>query len=95
MLRPDVVLFGEFLSDKSLDQMSRLQDAGIDLVISIGTSSLFPYITGPVELAHEFGISCVEINPEKTTVSRLCDYRLRESCTVALEEIERRVRKEL
>ena len=91
MLRPDVVLFGEFLSDKSLDQMSQLQSAGIDLVVSIGTSSLFPYITGPVELAHEFGIPCAEINPEETTVSRLCDYRLKETCTVALEEIAKRI----
>ena len=91
ILRPDVVLFGEFLSDESLGKMGQLHDAGIELVVSIGTSSLFPYITGPVEMASQFGIPCVEINPEETTVSRLCDHRFEEACSVALEEIRKRI----
>ena len=91
LLRPDVVLFGEFLSNESLDQLHSLESAGIDLVISIGTSSLFPYITGPVQMASQFGIPCVEINPEETSVSDCCDFRLRVGCTTALEEIAKRI----
>lgn len=87
MMRPDVVLFEEFLSDRSLQQLNELENGDIELVISIGTSSLFPYIAGPVHLASEFGIPCVEINPEETIISPLFDYRFDSGCTETLEAL--------
>lgn len=87
-LRPDVVLFEEFLSDRSLEQLGELENAGIELVFSIGTSSLFPYIAGPVHLASEFGIPCIEINPEETIISSLFDYRFDSGCTETLERLD-------
>ena len=38
-------------------------DAGFDVVFSIGTTSVFPYIAGPVEAASRRGWATVEINP--------------------------------
>lgn len=92
MMRPDVVLFEEFLSDRSLEQLGELENGSIELVISIGTSSLFPYIAGPVHLASEFGIPCVEINPEETIISSLFDYRFVSGCGETLERLNTLVR---
>ncbi len=88
VLRPDVVLFDEFLSEETLANLVGLKGAGIDLVFSIGTSSLFPYIIGPVEWASRSGVPCIEINPKETAVSPLCPYRFRTGCTRALREID-------
>ena len=91
VMRPEVVLFGELLPKEALRQMEALQHAGIDLVMSIGTSSQFPYITAPVELASQSGIPCVEINPEETSVSRKCDFRLRAGCGEVLAALDQLV----
>ena len=91
IIRPDVVLFGEFLSDVAQDKMKTLQNQGVDLVLSIGTSSLFPYIKAPVELARKYSIPVYEINPKKTEVSYMCNYRFESGCTETLEAILKRV----
>lgn len=68
-LRPDVVLFEESLP---LEELRRLDDCGridFDLVISIGTSSHFPYILQPILVAQQLGVRTVEINPARTLLS--------------------------
>jgi len=87
LLRPDVVLFSEQLPDKEVAKLQNLGQTGVDLVLSIGTSSQFPYIAGPVFLAAELGIPTVEINPGKTTVSSVVSHRLAMPCGEALEAI--------
>ncbi len=76
VLRPGVVLFGEALPQEALDRLDAELNQGFDLVFSIGTSSLFPYIVEPVILAAEAGIPTVEINPEETEISHVVEYRL-------------------
>ena len=56
--------------------LERELDAGFDLVLSVGTSSQFPYIAHPVALARRQGGRAVEINPTTTVVSELVDLRL-------------------
>jgi NAD-dependent deacetylase len=47
-LRPDVVLFGELLPSAKVSTMERELERGFDMVFTIGTTSLFPYIARPV-----------------------------------------------
>ena len=78
VLRPDAVLFGELLPGDKLRRIHEgFCEAPPDLVLVAGTSALFPYISGPVELAHRAGRLTVEINPEPTALTPIVDYSLR------------------
>ncbi|WP_248282011.1 SIR2 family NAD-dependent protein deacylase [Parazoarcus communis] len=87
VLRPDVVLFGESLPQKGLDRLAHVLEQGVDLVLSIGTTSAFPYIAGPVWWAQQAGVPTVEINPGETEVSRIVDHRLRMGAAKAMTQI--------
>lgn len=87
ILRPDVVLFGEMLPDAEMKKYDALMTAGIDLVVSAGTSSLFSYITLPVEIASEAEVPTVEINTGRTDISDQVMHRLEMECDEALAEI--------
>lgn len=87
LLRPDVVLFGEMLPQKALDRLAHVLETGIDAVVSIGTSSVFPYISGPVWWARENGIPSIEINPGETEVSSIVDHRLRMGAAEAMTQL--------
>ncbi len=76
VLRPKVVLFGEALPEKELERFIDAFQAGFDIVFTIGTSNVFPYITQPVVLAACSGIPTVEINPARTRLSDSVDYYL-------------------
>lgn len=84
MLRPDVVLFGEQLPMRELTQLDEVLAQGVDLVMTIGTSSAFAYIVEPVLLAARAGVPTIEINPEQTAVSAIVDVHLRMSAARAL-----------
>jgi NAD-dependent deacetylase len=89
LLRPDVVLFGEALP---FDKVSRLYtelDKGFDLVFSVGTTSVFPYIAEPVARAHQRGKPTVEINPGTSEVSHLVTHRVQLGAAQALDAIWR------
>lgn len=68
-LRPAVVLFGEALPSQAVHRLQQVLNEGFDLVFSVGTSSVFPYIAQPFALAGEFGALAVEVNPAETIVS--------------------------
>ncbi|MGH8631478.1 MAG: Sir2 family NAD-dependent protein deacetylase, partial [Burkholderiales bacterium] len=86
-VRPRVVLFGEMLPEDALERLYAVLDEGVDLVMSIGTTSVFPYIAGPVVQAAQAGIPTVEVNPDESEVSPLVRYRLRERAAVALPRL--------
>ncbi|MDR1424021.1 MAG: NAD-dependent deacylase [Azoarcus sp.] len=85
--RPDVVLFGEMLPQAALAQLARVMDAGPDLVFSIGTTSVFPYIAHPVWWARQNGVAAIEINPGETGVSDIASHRLRMGAADALSAL--------
>jgi NAD-dependent deacetylase len=87
ILRPDVVLFGEMLPENELRLLNRIYERGFDLVFSIGTTSVFPYIAQPVWQANEWKIPAVEINPSQTQVSGLVDYHFQESASEVLRNL--------
>ena len=87
LVRPRVVLFGEMLPMRSLTRLFEIIDKGVDAVISIGTTSVFPYIAEPVLRAAQSNVITIEINPGDTEVSHAVRYRLRERAIVALPEL--------
>jgi len=89
VLRPDVVLFGEMLPEDKVRRIHEEFHLGMpDLVMIIGTTALFPYITGPVLVARDCGRLTVEINPEPTDCSDVVDYSLRGPAGAYLPLIE-------
>lgn len=74
-LRPDVVLFGEMLPEMAFEQAeARARDC--ELFFTIGTSALvYPAAALPV-IAKRSGAYLVEVNPELTDLSNICDVTL-------------------
>jgi NAD-dependent deacetylase len=87
ILRPDVVLFDEQLPVEAVSRLRRELEVGFGVVISVGTSSLFPYIQEPLVAARKKGVPTVEINPCETVLSSSVDYRLAMGAADALNEI--------
>lgn len=75
-LRPDVVLFGEMLPDGAFEK-AELKARDCELFFVIGTSALvYPAAALPV-IAKRAGAFLVEVNPEVTELSSVCDISLR------------------
>ncbi|MFZ2973450.1 NAD-dependent deacylase [Ferribacterium limneticum] len=91
VLRPKVVLFGEALPEEPLDRFIDAFQQGFDIVFTIGTSSIFPYITQPVVLAAGSGIPTVEINPARTMLTDIVDFYLPLGAAEAMTAILERV----
>lgn len=83
-LRPAVVLFGEALPGPAVNRLQQVLDQGYDLVMSIGTTSVFPYIAHPFAYARDYGALALEINPGDTRVSQYADIRWREGAAKSL-----------
>ncbi|CAN5912222.1 NAD-dependent deacylase [soil metagenome] len=91
VVRPDVILFGEELPTEQVVLLGGQLAIGFDLVLSVGTSSLFPYIQEPVLRAKSSGGLAVEINPVETAVSEVVDVRIEAGAAEALEALWERV----
>jgi NAD-dependent deacetylase len=91
VLRPDVVLFGEMLPEFELMRLHAEVSRGFDVVFSVGTTSVFPYISGPVVMAARTGIPTVEINPGVTEVSDVVDHRIASGAAVTLTALRDRL----
>lgn len=87
VLRPDVVLFGEMLDPAKIRRLEAEMTRGFDVVLSIGTSSLFDYIVAPLRIAQAAGKTTVEINPDETAMSGLVEVKLRARAALALDRI--------
>jgi len=90
VIRPRIVMFEEMLPRQVLLQFEEEFDGGngFDMVFSIGTSAMFPYITGPVISAIHRGKTTVEINPEVGELSHRVDYHLPMGAAEALTRLE-------
>ncbi len=92
-LRPRVVLFNEMLPETAINRLYATMEQGYDLVFSIGTTSVFPYIAQPFIIAGQIGALAVEVNPADTQVSRHADVRWRcgaaEAMTALMEQLEK------
>lgn len=87
-LRPSVVLFGEALPRPAIQRLEQVLREGYDLVFSVGTTSVFPYIAQPFAMAGDYAALAVEINPGDTAVSAYADLRWRTGAAAALLQLE-------
>lgn len=87
IIRPDVVLFGEILPQKKCQLLAEQLRMGFDIVFSVGTTSVFPYIARPVIEAKYHGIPTVEINPGTTEVSHLVGIKIPAKAADTLDAI--------
>jgi NAD-dependent deacetylase len=71
-LRPDVVLFGEMLPAGAFERAA-MKAQTCELCLVVGTSAVvYPAASIP-EIARAAGAYLVEVNPERTPLSDLCD----------------------
>jgi NAD-dependent deacetylase len=70
-LRPDVVLFGEFLPAGAFEAASAKASA-CDLCLVVGTSAVVYPAAAIPEIARAAGAYLVEVNPERTPLSDIC-----------------------
>ncbi|AUM11446.1 NAD-dependent deacylase [Ketobacter alkanivorans] len=87
VMRPNVVLFGEMLPEPAVEVLHREMMRGFDLVFSVGTTSVFPYISQPVFEARKWNAKVIEINPGITEVSPFVHYKLPMRAVEAMEAI--------
>jgi len=85
LVRPEVVLFGEMLDPDKCDRIAAAWKEPYDIVFTVGTTSVFPYIAQPVMYAGYHGIPTVEINPGDTQVSAQVDFRIRAGAAETLD----------
>lgn len=71
-LRPDVVLFGEMLPLGAFEEAAERAGA-CELCLVVGTSAVVYPAAAIPEIARAAGAYVVEVNPERTPLSDLCD----------------------
>ena len=71
-LRPDVVLFGEMLPPGAFE-LAAVRASECELFFVVGTSALVYPAAALPEIAKTAGAYLVEVNPERTPLSTLCD----------------------
>jgi NAD-dependent deacetylase len=74
-MRPDVVLFGEALPLNAFEDAARNAEA-CELCFVVGTSAVVYPAAALPEIAKRAGAYVVEVNPERTALSELCDESL-------------------
>jgi len=75
LLRPDIVWFGEMLPEGIFEEACK-QAADADIMLIIGTSGVVQPAAGLAEYARTGGAYLVEINPEKTPLSKTVDRNI-------------------
>ena len=87
-LRPKAILFGEGL-DYDLVAQATYACCHADVFISVGTSS----IVAPVSMLHHYAqmndATIIEVNPEDTPLSVVCDYKLQGTACDILPQLVR------
>lgn len=76
LVRPRVVLFGEMLPVAETDALKRELGRGFDVIVTVGTTSAFPYIAAPVLVGARRGAFTAEINPGRSEVSDVVGLRI-------------------
>lgn len=85
--RPQVVFFGELLPEDKLRTLGEELKVGFDLYFSVGTTSVFPYISQPIIDAKLRRRPTVEINPACTEISDIVEIKLRLKAATAMDAI--------
>lgn len=87
VIRPEVVLFGEMLPGPEIERLQTEMRRGFDAVISIGTTAVFPYISGPIVHTRHAGGLTIEINPGTSEISDIVHFHLRTGAAAAMQAL--------
>ncbi len=92
LLRPDVVWFGESLPEVDWRKAAELSRS-CDVMIVIGTSAVvYPAAQLPL-IAKASGADLIEVNPERTALSKTADVSLRMRASAALTALDKLLRR--
>ena len=93
VIRPRIVLFEEMLPRNVLNEFDiEFQDGtGFDMIFSVGTSAMFPYITGPVREAARKRKTTIEINPVAGDLSKHVAFHLPLRAAEAMTLLDKRL----
>ncbi len=83
LIRPDVVWFGEMLPETGIEEAYEALDH-CDAILVVGTSGTVHPAAGFSSVAKEHGASIVEVNPEETPLSPMCEVSLRDAAATAV-----------
>jgi NAD-dependent deacetylase len=87
-MRPGVVWFGEQLSWNELERVENfLGDGACNIVIIAGTTATFGYIIDWALRSSRDGGELIEVNPEKTPLSRFATRLVRDPAAIALPRV--------
>jgi NAD-dependent deacetylase len=87
LMRPDVVLFGEMLPEAVWMEAAE-RAAECDVCFVVGTSAIVYPAAGLPFAAKRAGAFLVEVNPEETPLSEICDVTLRGAAGEILPRLE-------
>jgi NAD-dependent deacetylase len=87
LMRPDVVLFGEMLPGDVWAEAAE-RAAECDVCFVVGTSAIVYPAAGLPYAAKRAGAFLVEVNPEETPLSEICDVTLRGAAGEILPRLE-------
>jgi len=87
LMRPDVVLFGEILPEDVWVEAAE-RAATSDVCFVVGTSAIVYPAAGLPVAAMRAGAFLVEVNPEETPLSEICDVTLRGAAGEVLPRLE-------
>ena len=85
-MRPDVVLFGEFLREEDLNAAREAAES-CDVCVVVGTSALVYPANSLPGVARRNGATVVEVNPEVTALTPDCDISIRGDAAEVLPRI--------
>lgn len=86
LVRPDVVWFGEYLPQAALARATAAARSA-DLCVVVGTSAQVYPAAGLAQIAAGSGAFLIEVNPEATPLSPLCQWTLRGPASVELPRL--------
>jgi NAD-dependent deacetylase len=87
LMRPDVVLFGEIVPEAVWVEAAE-RAAECDVCFVVGTSAIVYPAAGLPLAAKRAGAFLVEVNPEETPLSEICDVTLRGAAGAILPRLE-------
>lgn len=91
VLKPDAVFFGENLPSDTLHSFA-LHSALTDCLLLIGTSAFIRYVVEVAQDVKSYHGALVEINPEKTALTDICDIVIPAAAGTVLPEFVVRIR---
>ena len=94
ILKTDIVLFGEPIPQDVL-QICQEETSKCDCMLSVGTSAFVYPSAGFPQFVSSRGGTVIEIGPNETEISHLCDVSIRANSGQSLPELVRRIKTRL